>query len=108
MATPALRSYWERVEYSLTYLSFASFNAPYNLVHFMYEKRIASIQFLILHLMVPKISAGELEPRALEPSIFSGGGAGAGAFLNISSGAGATKYLSAPVLSIANFNNFLS
>jgi len=27
----------------------------------MYEKRIASIQFLILHLMVPKISAGELE-----------------------------------------------
>jgi len=43
---------------------------------------------------------------ALEPSIF----AGAGAFLNISCGAGATKYLSAPalVLSIANFNNFLS
>jgi len=42
----------------------------------------------------------------LEPSIFSG----AGAFLNISCGAGATKYLSAPapVLSIANFNNFLS
>jgi len=41
---------------------------------------------------------------ALEPSIF----AGAGAFLNIS--CGATKYLSAPalVLSIANFNNFLS
>ena len=38
--------------------------------------------------------------------------AGAGAFLNIScgAGAGATKYLSAPapVLSIANFNNFLS
>jgi len=44
------------------------------------------------------------EPGALEPSIFSG----AGAFLNISCGAGATKYLSAPVLSIANFNNFLS
>jgi len=45
---------------------------------------------------------------ALEPSIFTG--AGAGAFLNISSGAGATKYLSAPapVLSIANFNTFLS
>jgi len=43
---------------------------------------------------------------ALEPSIFSG----AGAFLNIScgAGAGATKYLSAPILSIANFNNFLS
>jgi len=45
---------------------------------------------------------------ALEPSIFSG----AGAFLNIScgvgAGAGVTKYLSAPVLSIANFNNFLS
>ena len=36
---------------------------------------------------------------ALEPSIFSR------AFLNISCGAGATKYLSAPVLSIANFNN---
>ena len=56
------------------------------------------------------ISAGEpeLEPGALEPSIFSG--AGAGAFLNIScgAGAGATKYLSAPVLSTANFNNFLS
>ena len=46
----------------------------------------------------------ELEPGALKPSIFSG----AGAFLNISCGAGATKYLSAPVLSIANFNNFLS
>jgi len=46
----------------------------------------------------------------LEPSIFCG--AGAGAFLNIScgAGAGATKYLSAPapVLSIANFNNFFS
>jgi len=57
-------------------------------------------------------SAGEpeLEPGALEPSIFSGAGAGAGAYLNISCGAGvgATKYLSAPVLSIANFNNFLS
>ena len=48
----------------------------------------------------------ELEPGALEPSIFPG--AGAGAFLNISSGAGAAKYLSAPVLSIANFNNLLS
>ena len=45
---------------------------------------------------------------ALEPSIFPG--AGAGAFLNIScgAGAGAAKYLSAPVLSIANFNNLLS
>jgi len=44
----------------------------------------------------------------LDPSIFSG--AGAGTFLNISCGAGAgdTKYFSAPVLSIANFNDFLS
>jgi len=54
--------------------------------------------------------AGGPEPGALESSNFSG--AGAGAFLNIScgAGAGATKYLSAPVpvLSIANFNNFLS
>jgi len=36
--------------------SFASFNAPYNLVRRMYEKRIASIQFLIMHLMIQKYS----------------------------------------------------
>jgi len=29
VTTPTLESYWERVEYSLNYLSFASFNAPY-------------------------------------------------------------------------------
>jgi len=35
------------------YLSqFASFNLPYNLVHIMYEKRTASIQFLILRLII--------------------------------------------------------
>jgi len=28
-----------RVEYSLTYRSFASFNEPYNLVRFMYGRR---------------------------------------------------------------------
>ena len=60
--------------------------------------------------MLCRAGEPELEPGALEPGIFSG----AGAFLNIScgagAGAGATKYLSAPapVLSIANFNNFLS
>ena len=62
-ATPALRSYWERVEYSLTYLSFASFNAPYNPVRFMYENRIASIQFLILRLLVLKITITTVRPR---------------------------------------------
>jgi len=36
----------------LTYLSFASFHAPYNPVRFMYGKRTASIQFLILHLII--------------------------------------------------------
>ena len=29
VAIQALGIYWERVEYSLAYLSFASFNAPY-------------------------------------------------------------------------------
>jgi len=43
VATHALGSYCERVEYSLTYLSFASFNAPHNPVSLMYEKRTASI-----------------------------------------------------------------
>jgi len=42
----------ERVEYSLTYRSFASFNAPYNPVRFMYGKRTASIPFLILRLLI--------------------------------------------------------
>jgi len=55
MATLALGSYWERVEYSLTYLRFASFNAPYQPMRRMYVKRTASIQFLRLRLMVPKI-----------------------------------------------------
>jgi len=33
-------------------LSFASFNAHYNLVCLMYEKRLASVQFLMLHLII--------------------------------------------------------
>jgi len=37
-ATLALGSCCERVEYSLTNVSFASFNAPYNPVRLMYEK----------------------------------------------------------------------
>ena len=36
-------------------LSFATFNAPYYPIRFMYGKRTASIQYLILRLMVPKI-----------------------------------------------------
>jgi len=52
VTTLALGSYCEQVEYSFTYLNFASFNTPYNPVHLMYEKRTASIQFLILRLMV--------------------------------------------------------
>jgi len=66
VATPALRSYWEGVEYSLTYLRFASFNAPCNPVRFMYEERTASIQFLILRLMVPKITVTTVRPRLSE------------------------------------------
>ena len=38
MATQALGIYWERVEYSLAYLSFASFNALYNPVRLMVPK----------------------------------------------------------------------
>jgi len=44
--TQSLTRNCERVEYSLTYLSLASFDAPYNPVHPMHEKRSASIQFL--------------------------------------------------------------
>jgi len=36
----------------LTYVSFASFDTLYDPVRFMYEKRTASIQILILRLMV--------------------------------------------------------
>jgi len=36
----------------LTNLSFASFNAPYNPVRLTYEKKQASIHFLILHLII--------------------------------------------------------
>jgi len=50
----------------LTDPGFASFNAPYNPVRFMYEKRIASIQFLILRLMVPKITVTTVRPRLSE------------------------------------------
>jgi len=38
VATQALGIYWERVEYSLAYLSFASFNATYNPVRLMVPK----------------------------------------------------------------------
>jgi len=38
VATSALGSYCERVENNLTDLSFASVNAPYNLVHLMVPK----------------------------------------------------------------------
>jgi len=48
VATLALMSYCEKVEYSLTYLSFASLNTLYNPMRLMYEKRTASIQLLIL------------------------------------------------------------
>jgi len=44
--TAALESYCERLEYSLTYLSFASFNAPYNPVHLIYEKKQLAFNFL--------------------------------------------------------------
>jgi len=53
--TLALRSCCEIVEYSFTNLRFASFNGPYNPVRLIYEKKLASIQILILRLMVPKI-----------------------------------------------------
>jgi len=52
MATPAIGSFCEKVEYSLTYLSFASLNAPYNPLRLMYEKKTASIQFLMLRLII--------------------------------------------------------
>jgi len=52
VTTPALGSYWERVEHSLIHLSFASINAPYNPMRLMHEKRTASIQFLILRLII--------------------------------------------------------
>jgi len=45
VGTLALGSYCERVEYSLTCLSFASFNAPYNLVHLIYEKEQLTFNF---------------------------------------------------------------
>jgi len=39
-------SYCEKVEYSLIYLSFASFNTPYNPVRLVYENRTASIKII--------------------------------------------------------------
>jgi len=45
VAIPALGSFCERVEYSLTYISFASFNVPYNPVCFMYEKKQLAFNF---------------------------------------------------------------
>jgi len=41
----ALGSYFERVEYSLTCLSFASFNVPYNPVCLMCEKEQLAFSF---------------------------------------------------------------
>jgi len=52
LATSAIGNYCERVECSLAYLSFASFTVPYNLMCFMYDKRTASIYFLILRLII--------------------------------------------------------
>ena len=52
MATPTLGSCSERVGYSLTYQSFASFKASYNLVRLVFEKKAASVQFLILCLII--------------------------------------------------------
>jgi len=45
VATPAHGSFCERVEYSLTYLSFASFNAPHNPVRLTYEKKQLAFNF---------------------------------------------------------------
>jgi len=64
--THSLGSYCERVEISLIYLNFASFNAPYNPVRFMDGERTASTQFLILHLMVPKITVNVVRPHLSE------------------------------------------
>jgi len=46
------RSYCERAEYSLTYLSFASFNTPYNLERHNVWKKTTTTQSLILHLII--------------------------------------------------------
>jgi len=48
VVTPAFVIYCERVEYSLTYPRFTSFNMPSNPVRLVYAKRTASIQLLIL------------------------------------------------------------
>jgi len=53
-----VESYRERVEYGLTHLSFASFNAPCKYSSaLMYENRTVSIQSLILRLMYLFISS---------------------------------------------------
>jgi len=41
-----------KIKLPVSYLSFVSFNAPYNPVRLVYEKRTASTKFLILRLMV--------------------------------------------------------
>jgi len=46
------RGYCDGVDFSMTCLSFTSFNAPYNLVRLIYEIRTASSQFLILRLII--------------------------------------------------------
>ena len=48
---PSILGMWDRLNSPIRYLSFASFNAPYDPVRLMYEKRTVSIQFLILHLI---------------------------------------------------------
>jgi len=55
VVTLALGSYCESIEYNLTYLSFVSFNTPYNPVRLMYEKRTVSIEVLILRLKIQHI-----------------------------------------------------
>jgi len=46
-------------------LNFASFEAPYNPVRLMYDKRPANIQRLILRLMVRKIRYNQLHDGIL-------------------------------------------
>jgi len=49
VATQALGIYWERVEYSLAYLSFASFNAPDNPV-VLHSSYLLILNLVILHI----------------------------------------------------------
>ena len=51
-ATSALRSFCERVKYSLTYPSFVSFNAPYNPMCLVYERKQLAFNFLYCTLKI--------------------------------------------------------